>query len=72
MATGRARAFGEYIRPGQDADDAAARTARIRAGTAGLLALPGMDIPAAAMDPYLDFIAAKIALDITPATAGQA
>lgn len=71
-AIGRVRASGEYIRSGQDADDLAVRTARIRAEMADLLTLPGLDIPAAAMDPYLDFIAAKITLDTTPATSAQA
>ena len=37
-AIGQLRAFGEYVQSGQDADDPATRTARIRAEMQGLLA----------------------------------
>lgn len=63
------RKFGEYIRSGEDADDPAVRTARIRAEVERLLTIPRLDIPADAMEPCLDFIAAKIAAEGTAATA---
>jgi hypothetical protein len=64
---GRVRTFGEYIRSGEDADDPAVRTARIRAEMAYLLTIPGLDIPVDALEPYLDFIAAKIVSEGTAA-----
>ena len=69
-AVGRVRAFGEYVRSGEDAGDPVARTARIRAEMEGLLMLPGLDIPADALAPYLDFIAEKIASETAVAAAG--
>jgi hypothetical protein len=66
---GQMRTFGEYVRSGEDADDLAVRTARIRAKMAGLLTIPGLDIPMDALGPYLDFVAEKIALEGTAATA---
>jgi hypothetical protein len=68
-AIGQMRAFGEYVRSGEDADDPAVRTARIRAKMQGLLTIPGLDIPVDALDSYLDFVAAKVASESTAATA---
>jgi hypothetical protein len=65
MAIGRLRKLGEYVQSGQDADDPAVRTARIRAEMEGLLTIPGLEITAGALDPYLDFLAEKIASEAT-------
>lgn len=70
MAIGRLRKFGEYVQSGQDADDPALRTARIRAEMECLLTTPGLDIPAGSLEPYLDYVAAKIASESTAASAG--
>lgn len=66
---GQMRAFGEYVRSGEDADDLAVRTARIRAKMEGPLTILGLDIPVDALEPYHDFVAAKIASEATAATA---
>jgi hypothetical protein len=58
---GRVRAFGEYVRSGEDADNPAVRTARIRAELERLLTIPDLSIPGGALEPYLDFVAARIA-----------
>jgi hypothetical protein len=58
---GRVRAFGECVRSGEDADDPTARIPRIRSEVERLLTIPELDIPAGALDPYLDFLGAKIA-----------
>jgi hypothetical protein len=69
MIIGRIRRFGEYVRSGEDAGDPAVRTAQIRAEMECLLTIPGLDIPADALEPYLDFVAAKSASESTAATA---
>lgn len=69
MAIGRLRKFGEHVQSGQDADDPAVRTARIRAKMECLLTTPGLDIPAGSLEPYLDYVAAKIASESTAASA---
>ncbi len=69
MAIGRLRTFGEYVQSGKDADDPEVRTARIRAEMECLLAIPGLDIPVGSLDPYLDYVAAKLASEGTAATA---
>ena len=63
----RVRKLGQYVQSGEDASDPAVRTARIRAEMEGLLATPGLDIPAGALDPCLDFLAEKIASEGTAA-----
>ena len=60
-ALGQLRGFGDYIQSGADAQDPAVRTAKIRAGMKSLLLLAELDIPPGALDPYLDYVAAKIA-----------
>ena len=48
------------LRSGQDADDLAVRTARIRAEMGALLTLPGLDFPVASLEPLLDYLVAKV------------
>jgi hypothetical protein len=69
MIISRLRAFGEYVQSGEGTDDPGVRTARIRAEMESLLAAPGLDIPAGALDPYLDYVASKIASAGTTAAA---
>lgn len=57
---GRLRDLGKYARSGPDAADTAVRTARIRAGFEELLLGAEPDIPAGALDPFLDYVAAKV------------
>lgn len=68
----RLRELGEYVQSGQDADDPPVRAARIRAEMECLLTTPGLDIPAGSLDPYLDYVAAKIASESTAASADTA
>jgi hypothetical protein len=65
----RVRAFGEYVRSGQDAGDPGLRTARIRAEAEHLLIAPGLDIPPGSLDPYFDYLAEKISTESAAATA---
>jgi hypothetical protein len=65
-ALGQLRGFGDYIESGADAQDRAVRTAKIRAGMKSLLLLAQLDIPPGALDPYLDYVAAKIASETAP------
>jgi hypothetical protein len=60
------RGFGDYIQSGGDAQNPDVRTAKIREGMKFLLLLAALDFPAGALDPYLDYVAAKIASDIAP------
>jgi hypothetical protein len=69
MVIGRLRAFGEYVQSGEGAGDPVVRTARIRAEMESLLTTPGLDIPVGALDPYLDYVAEKIASAGTTAAA---
>jgi hypothetical protein len=69
---GRLRRFGEYVQSGQDADDPAVRTARIRAEMEGLLTAPGLDIPVDSLEPFLDYVAARIASESATAPSGSA
>jgi hypothetical protein len=64
---GQLRTLGQYVRSGQDAGDPAARNARIRAGLESLLAIPELDVPVGALDPFLDFLASKIVTEGTTA-----
>jgi hypothetical protein len=69
---GRLRRFGEYIQSGQDADDPPVRTARIRAEMEAMLTVPELDLPVAALEPFLDYIAAKIATESAAAPSDSA
>jgi hypothetical protein len=60
------RSFGDYIQSGADAQNPDVRTAKIREGMKSLLLLAELDIPAGALDPYLDYVAAKIASESSP------
>jgi len=60
------RSFGDYIQSGADAQNPDVRTAKIREGMKSLLLLAELDIPAGALDPYLDYVAAKIASETAP------
>ena len=62
----RVRAFGQYVQSGQDSDDLAVRSARIRAEFQALLTAPGLDIPRGSLDPYIDFLTAKIVAETSP------
>jgi hypothetical protein len=66
-AIGQLRALGRYVQSGQDAADPAARAARIRADLESLLAIAELDVPAAALDPFLDYLATKAASEGTAA-----
>ena len=57
----RLRGLGDYIQSGTDADDPATRTARIRADMRALLLGIEPDVPLGALDPFLDYVAAKLA-----------
>lgn len=59
-AIARVREFGQYVQSGQDADDPAARTARIRAELQDFLTIPGLDVPPGSLDPFIDYLAEKI------------
>ena len=60
QAIAQFREFGQYVQSGQDADDPAARTARIHAELQGLLKIPGLDVPPGSLDPFIDYLAEKI------------
>ncbi len=61
---------GAYIWSGQAASDPiGVRTARIREALAELLPAAALDIPPAAFDPYLDYLAATIAESAGPGSA---
>jgi hypothetical protein len=60
------RRFGDYIGSGEDAQELDVRRAKIRAGMKSLLLLAELDIPPGALDPYLDYAAAKIASETLP------
>jgi hypothetical protein len=68
----RFRSFGEYVQSGQDANEPEARVARIREYLEWFLAVPGLGIPPGALDPFLDYIAAKLAMEgvVPPRPAG--
>jgi DNA (cytosine-5)-methyltransferase 1 len=61
MIVGKFRDFGEYIQSGQNMEDPDVRTAKIRAGMKSMLLMAELDIPSGALDPYLDYVAVKIA-----------
>jgi hypothetical protein len=58
---GMLRGFGEYIQSGEDAENPDIRIAKIRTGMKSLLLKAGLGVPVGALDPYLDYLAAKIA-----------
>ncbi len=61
---------GTYIWSGQAASDPiGVRTARIREALAELLPATALDIPPAAFDPYLDYLAATLAESADPGSA---
>jgi hypothetical protein len=59
----RLRSFGDYVQSGTDADDPATRTARTRADMEALLFAEELHIPAGSLDPFPDYIAAKLAAE---------
>ena len=61
------RGFGQYVWSGQDAPDPSARTAKIRAEIERLLLAIERDIPPGSLDPFLDYVAAKIVSESVPA-----
>jgi hypothetical protein len=69
QAIARVREFGHYVQSGQDADNPAARTTRIRAELQDLLAVPGLDVPPDSLDPFIDYLAEKIVAETQPSTA---
>jgi hypothetical protein len=64
-AIGRVRALGQYVQSGQDNEDPEVRTGRIRAELEAFLTIPGLDVSPGTLDPYLDFLAAKIVAEGT-------
>jgi hypothetical protein len=60
------RSFGNYIQSGADAQNPDVRTAKIRESMKSVLLLAELDIPAGALNPYLDYVAAKIASETAP------
>ena len=64
---GQIRGYGGYIWSGQDAGNPNIRRAKIRAGMKSLLFMLELDIPPESLDPYLDYVAAKIASEPVPA-----
>lgn len=69
QAIARVREFGQYVQSGQDADDPATRTTRIRAELQDLLAVPGLDVPPGSLDPFIDYLAEKIVAETQPSAA---
>ena len=65
----RLRRYGDYIWSGKDAEDPDARRAQIRAYMEALLFAVEPDIPAGSLDPFLDYVAAKIAAETAPTAA---
>lgn len=63
---GRRRSYGHYIWSGQDPESPEVRLARIRADMKSFLLMAVPDIPIGAIDPYLDYAAAKIASETLP------
>lgn len=57
------RSLGDYVQSGTDAEDPAARTAHIRADMQALLLAADPGIPLEALDPFLDYVAAKLAAE---------
>ena len=66
QAIARVREFGQYVQSGQDAGNPAARVARIPAGLQECLAIPGLDVPPGSLDPFIDYLAGKIAAETRP------
>jgi hypothetical protein len=64
----RVREFGQYVQSCQDADNPAARTARIRAELQDFLTIPGLDVPPGSLDPFIDYLAEKIVAETEPPT----
>jgi hypothetical protein len=64
---GQLRGYGDYIQSGKDAENPDVRTAKIRASMKSLLFMAELDIPPESLDPYLDYVAAKIASETSPA-----
>ncbi len=62
--------MGTYIRSGRAASDPIdVRTVHIREALAELLSAAALDIPPAAFDPYLDYLAATLAENADPGSA---
>ncbi len=60
---GQVRSVGAYIWSGEDAEEPEVRRARIRAAMESLLLDAEPDIPAGSLDPFLDYVAAKLAAE---------
>jgi hypothetical protein len=71
QAIARFREFGQYVQSGQDAEDPAARTARVRGGLQGFLTIPGLDVPPGSLDPFIDYLAEKIVAETQPHAAPE-
>jgi hypothetical protein len=71
QAIARVRDFGQYVQSRQDADDLAARTARIRTELQDLLTVPGLDVLPGSLEPFIDYLAEKIVTETQPPTASN-
>lgn len=62
----RIRSYGDYVWSAEDAEAPDARYARIRADMESLLFAAEPDIPAGSLDPFLDYVAAKLVSESAP------
>ena len=64
---GQVRRYGDYVWSDEDAGDPDSRYVRIRTDMESLLFAAEPDIPPGSLDPFLDYVAAKIVSESAPA-----